>query len=141
MSFRNQIIVILSCYFVSFIFIRGFLYGIKRYQLNNSAYKKRKKDESFLEWLFYSRYRKEIPKILFILYICVLFIHPICILACLLMYFIELQSALAYVLVTGLAIIDVIWISLIGLLFWSLRPGFAYERWINKNRGQKGDRK
>ena len=47
MSFKNQVIVIILCYFLSVFFIRGFLYGIIRYQLNNSAYKKRKKGTTF----------------------------------------------------------------------------------------------
>ena len=45
MSFKNQCVVIILCYFISLLFVRGFLYGIKRYQLNNSAYKKRKKEK------------------------------------------------------------------------------------------------
>ena len=78
MSLKNQIVVIFLCFLVSFIYIRGFLYGIKRYQLNNSAYKKRKKGETFKEWLFYIRYKEEIPKILRVLYYSVLIIHPTC---------------------------------------------------------------
>ena len=38
MSFKNQCVVIILCYFISLLFVRGFLYGIKRYQLNNSAF-------------------------------------------------------------------------------------------------------
>ena len=45
MSFKNQIIVILLCFLIAFLDVRGFLYGVKRYQLNNSAYKKRKKEK------------------------------------------------------------------------------------------------
>ena len=48
MSLRNQIIVILCCYFVSFFFIRSFINGINRYLLNNNAYKKKKKTNPFL---------------------------------------------------------------------------------------------
>ena len=83
MSLRNQIIVILLCFLISFFELRVFLYGIKRYQLNNSAYRKRKKGENFKEWLFYSRYKEEIPKILRTLYYSVLIIHPTCLIGCL----------------------------------------------------------
>ena len=69
MNFRRQIFVIVTSYLLSFLFIRGFLWGVKEYPLNNSARKKRKKGETFKEWFLYSRYRKEIPKILLILYL------------------------------------------------------------------------
>ena len=62
MRFLNQIIISSLCFLVSFIFLRGFLYGIKRYKINNSAYKKRKKDETIKEWFFYSRYKDILPK-------------------------------------------------------------------------------
>ena len=47
MSLGGQMFVILGSYALALMFIRGFLYGVKRYQLNNSAYKKRKRQESF----------------------------------------------------------------------------------------------
>ena len=137
MSIKNQILVILLCYFIALLFIRGFLYGIKRYQLNNSAYKKRKKGETFKEWLFYSRYKEEIPKILRILYFIVLIIHPICLFACFFLHIISLPLCIGGVLATAIAGLDVVWILVISLLFWSPGRDFAFERWITKKRGQK----
>ena len=137
MSFRNQVIVIFLCYFLSLLFIRGFLYGIKRYQLSNSGYKRRKKRESFKEWLFYSKYKEEIPKILRVLYYTVLIIHPVCLIACLLAYFITLPLNIGGALAIFIAGFDVLWMLVIALLFWSPRSDYAYERWITKKNGQK----
>ena len=139
MIFKNQVIVILLCYFISLLFVRGFLYGIKRYQLNNSAYKKRKKGETFKEWLFYSRYKEEIPKILRILYYIVLIIHPMCIIAALFACIIPLNLGKA--IEFFIAGFDAFWMLVIALLFWSPGPGYAYERWIAKKRGQNRKKK
>lgn len=137
MSFKNQVIVILLCYFISLLFARGFLYGIKRYQLNNSAYKKRKKGETFKEWLFYNRYKEEIPKILRALYYTVLIIHPVCLIACVFAYVITSSLSPGGALAIFIAGFDVVWMLVIALLFWSPGRDYAYERWITRKRGQK----
>lgn len=137
MSFKNQVIVILLCFFIAFIYVRGFLYGIKRYQLNNSAYKKRKKGENFKEWLFYSRYKEELPKILRLLYYTVLIIHPVCLIACSFANNIALPLNLGGALAIFIAGFDVVWMLVIALLFWSPGRDFAYERWITKKRRNK----
>ena len=137
MSFKNQVIVILLCFLIAFLDIRGFLYGIKRYQLNNSAYKKRKKGETFKEWLFYGRYKEEIPKILRVFYYTVLIIHPVCLIACVFAHIITLPLNLGEALAFFIAGFDVVWMLVIALLFWNPGPDYAYERWITKKRGQK----
>ena len=43
MSIERQIILLVLSELLSFIYFRGFIVGIKFYQLNKSAYKKRKK--------------------------------------------------------------------------------------------------
>lgn len=141
MSLGRQVIMILLCSFIALPFIRGFLYGIKRYQLNNSAYKKRKKQESFKEWLFYSRYKEEIPKILRILYFVVLILHPAGIITCLFVYIIRVPWNIGEMLALEIATFDGIWMLIIELLFWSPGPDFAFERWIKKTRGQKPKKK
>ena len=141
MSFKNQVVVILLCYFISFVFVRGFLYGIKRYQLNNSAYKKRKKGETFKEWLFYSKYKEELPKMLRVLYYTVLIIHPVCLIACVFTYIIKLSLNLGGAVAIFIAGFDVVWMLVIALLFWSPGPDYAYERWITKKRRQKRKKK
>ena len=141
MNLTNQIVVIFLCNIISFIYIRGFLYGIKRYQLNNSAYKKRKNGETFKEWLFYSRYKEEIPKILCVLYYTVLIIHPVCLMACLFTYIITLPLNIGGLLAIFIAGFDAIWMLVIALLFWSPGRDYAYGRWITKKRGQNRKKK
>jgi len=141
MSLGRQFILILIGYSLALIFIRGFLYGVKRYQLNNSAYKKRKRQESFKEWLFYSRYKEEIPKILRILYFVVLIVHPVAIIACLFVYLIKVPWNIGEMLAIHIFRFDFIWIMAIALLFWSPGPDFAFDRWIKKTRGQKPKKK
>ena len=140
MSFKNQIIVIVLCFLIAFLDVRGFLYGVKRFQLNNSAYKKRKKGETFKEWLFYSRYKEEIPKTLRVLYYTVLVIHPVCLIACVFTYIITLSLNLGGALAIFIAGFDVVWMLVIALLFWSPGRDYAYERWITKKRGQNRKR-
>lgn len=141
MSLKNQMVVIVLCFLISLLDIRGFFYGIKKYQLNNSAYKKRKKGETFKEWLLYSRYKEEIPKILRVLYYSVLIIHPVCLLTCLFIYIIELPLSVGGILATAIAGFDVVWMLVISLLFWTPGRDYAYERWITRKRGQTRKKK
>ena len=68
LTLAEQLFILSACSIGSFFDIRGFLYGLKLYQLNNSAYKKRKKNESLKEWFLYTRYKEEIPKIFRVYY-------------------------------------------------------------------------
>ena len=131
MSIKLQIFALLSCFLLSFIYIRSFLYGVKRFQLNNSSFKKRKKKESFIEWLLYSRYREEIPKVLLGLYFFVLFIHSLGVFVCLCLYFIKLHLLIGAVITKIVIYFDASWI-IIALLFWSPGRDYAYGRWISK---------
>ena len=127
-------------FLLSFLPLRSFLYGIKRYQLNKSAYKKRKKGENFKEWLFCSRFKEEIPKIVRLLYYAVLIIHPGGVIVCL---FADTILSLDFggALAISIAGFDVVWMLAIALLFWTHGSGLAYERWIAKKRGQNRKKK
>ena len=137
MSIERQILVVVLCYPLAFWFIRGFLWGVKRYSFNTSAYKKRKKGQTFKEWFLYSRYREEIPKILLVLYFTVVFIHPFVLVLCVVFNFLETLNGVGDALARGIVIFDYVWYLLILLLFWSSHPGFAYKRWIPKRDEQQ----
>ena len=137
MLLKHQILVIVICYIASFLEIRLFNSGIKRYQLNNSAYKKLKKSETFKEWLFYDKYKELIPKSLLILYFVILFIHPFCIVTCIILDIIELSSFVGKKIAIFIIIFHGIWACVLALMFWRKKPGFAFDRWIKKNKGQK----
>ena len=141
MSLKNEMIAVLGMFFLSFIYLRGFLYGVKTYQLNTSAYKKRKKGETFGEWLVYSRYKEEIPKALRVLYFVVLFSHPACVIICALLHLTGLSGNVDEALVMSIVVFDLIWLMILALLFWSPGPDFAYDRWIRKKRGMKRKRR
>ena len=142
MSLANALLVIFLLYIFAIISLRAFLEGAIMYQLNRSAYKKREKGKNFNEWLFYSRYKEEIPKILRILYYTVLLIHPVFIIACVLLYIMKLPLNLYRELVTFIIIFDFVWYMLIQVLFWHPRGTYIpYERWITKKRGQKKQKK
>ena len=118
MTLKNQILVIFLCFTLSFVYIRGFLSGVKTYQLNNSAYKKRKKGETFLEWLSYSRYKEEIPKILRVFYFAVLFVHLSCIIICLFLYMIKLPMNIGGAIATALVTPHMLVIGLGAMFSW-----------------------
>ena len=135
----EQLIVDAGVFFVSFVAIRAFLGGLIRYLLNNSAYKKRKKGETFKEWLFYSRYKEEIPRRLRRFYFFILFIHPASMIASIVQYFIAFPPHvdLGYLLSSTIFLFDAVWITVTALLFWTPGRGLAYERWISKKHGKK----
>ncbi len=119
MDLAEQVIVIFSTFVLSFFYLRCFFYGIKLYQLNKSAYKKRKKGETFKEWFLYSRYTEEIPKILRIFYFSVILIHAISLLTCIFFDTIGLTLSVGDLVARIIFFFDGIWILIIGLLFWS----------------------
>lgn len=141
MSLRNEIIALLLSFLLCFFYIRCFLNGLKTYQLNNSAYKKRKKGETFGEWLIYSRYKEEIPKSLKVLYFIVLFSHPAAVMICVLLHLIRLSGDVDKILTHTIMIFDAIWVVALELLFWTPGLGYAYDRWIRKKRGMKRKRR
>lgn len=137
MNFRNQIILICLQLLISFLLLRQFIGGIKLYQLNRSAYKKRKKGETLKEWFFYSRYREEIPKIIIWFYLGVIVIHCICLIICTALYFTNHSYAVGRIIALVIYWFDAFWIILFIILF--NRPSsrdWAYDRWITKRRGK-----
>ena len=132
----NDLKAILLFYPVAFVIIRSNISGILDYQLNRSALKKRKKDETVKEWLLYSRFREEIPKAILVLYFVILAVHPAAMLVCYIVYranFPEIGRGTVYFMLS----FNAAWTSVLSLLF---RPGkdkrIRYERWIKRRRGQ-----
>lgn len=141
MSFKNQTIVFVLCFLLSFYYIRLFIYGIKRYQLNLSAYKKRKKGESFKEWLFLCRYKEEIPKKIRFFYYFILIIYPILFMVSFFAYIINLQFNIGDLLARFAFYFTGLWVLVTVLLYWSPNAPLKYERWIKKTRGKRKNKK
>ena len=137
MSFGKQIFVVVFMYLVSFIYIRGFLSGLKRYQLTDKVIKKRNMGQTFKDWFLYSRYREEIPKILLNLYFVVVVIHPIVLIFFIIFNFLSPSGGIGDILIKGILVFDLLWIIILRLLFWQKKPGEKYERWIKKRSSKK----
>ena len=128
-----------------FCYLRAFLSGLKHYQLNNSAYKKRKKGETLKEWFLYSRYREEIPKFLLVLYFSFILMHLIGLILCIFFYITIMSLETGRIILKVMFYVDLTWSLLLYLLFWNRRnePGerVKYSRWITKRRGKTRDEK
>ena len=134
--------------FIGFLFIRSFIGGIPMYMLNTSAYKKRKKRQSFKEWFLYSRYKEEIPEFFRFLYFFILFLYLACIVTDTLLYLIflskdgnfEVGRKIAKGIYYFLTFFNSICMVIISILFRSEKGReeyYAYERHIKKKRGQQ----
>lgn len=80
-----HIVVIVLGGMLRFIFVRGYIGLIINYCLNTSAGKKRRKGQSFKEWLTFSRYRDIIPYKFMVFYYSYPLIYVLSIFAILIM--------------------------------------------------------
>lgn len=110
MNISVQILFISAFYVRGFIHLRVILYGIKRYVLNNSAYKKRKKCENILEWFTYSRWRNVIPKFFIIFYFAIVVIHPTLLILCVILNKLGLDYFYGEFIVYVTVLFDSLWI-------------------------------
>ena len=148
MNLGHQIILICIPAPLCFIFIRAIFSGIKDYQLNKSALKKRKKGETFIQWLVYSKFKEEIPFgwRLFYYIVCIL---PLCgIASCLVLRLIDLELSFTVgrKIAVGIAYFDATWVTILGWMFHNRNPkknGYdaPFARWFRKKRGMTRKRK
>ena len=127
------------CHWLSFIvYIHSRIYKWReRLSVEHQCHKKRNKGQTFKEWFLYSRYREEIPKILLILYFVVVAIHPLVLIFCVIFSFIKPLEWVGPVLAKGISAFDVIWILILHILFCQIKPGYKYERWIERRKGNR----
>ena len=131
------VFVLLAFLIYSFVFLRCFFSGLKRYQLNKSAIKKRAKEETLKEWLIYSKYRDVIPKMLIVLYLLILCVHIGAVIVCCILLFTGDYYDILRAVTLSIVGFDFIWGLGLKLLYWDRGPGWAYERWISKKCGMK----
>ena len=142
MIFDNPLLLITLASLFGFCYVRSFISGLIYYMLNKNAYRKRKKGQTFKEWLLYSRFQVEVPKFIRIFYYSILISHPICFGVCILTFFITGSHVVGGVIAQ---IVVCFWLSIIileGILFGSPkhRDGPRYDRWIEK-KGRNKPRK
>lgn len=134
MNISDQILAISLMYAQSFIYLRVILYGIKRYVLNNSAYKKRKKGENIREWFTYSRWRNVIPKFFIIFYFVIVVIHPILLILCVILNKLGLDDSYGECIALVTISFGYIWIS--AFLIFQARDyfGLIHRRGMGKRK-------
>ncbi|MBE6537467.1 MAG: hypothetical protein E7673_05890 [Ruminococcaceae bacterium] len=142
MRLRDQIILICIPIPLCFIFIRCVFATIKRYQMNKSALKKRKKDETFIQWLVYSKFKEEIP-FQWRLFYYIVSILPFCaIISCVLLYFIDsdISFSIGRKIAVGMTHFQGTWVTIVSWMFHSrdkYKGAGVCARWIRKKRGMK----
>lgn len=121
-----------------FVYFRSFISGIQFYQLNKSAYNKRKKGETIKEWLLYSKFKHEIPPLIRILYYTFLLLHLLSISLPIALYIMSRSLDISRKIIYGLFIVDCISMVFVRLLFYTSSGNkWDYSRWIPKARGRK----
>ena len=142
MSFESQIAVIVLLYLIMFLGLRGFFVGIASYQLNRSAYKKRRKGQTLKEWLLCSRFKNEIPKVLLFLYYSTALLHICCLLACTILHFLNFGIVAGDMIARIVYYVDNGIVFILTVLFINPKLGVPdLSRWITKRRGQKSKKK
>ena len=128
------ILILLPYLILVLFFYRGFIDGYIGYALNRSSEKKRKKDTTLLDRLFFRRFRDVIPKSILYPYYFFLLIYPVVSIICLVFYLVvpEQGVELAESLSRMLLKINVIYFIAIDILFWQAEPGWKYERWYKR---------
>ena len=139
MLLENQILAFLVSFFLFFFYLRMFFWGMKSYQLNKSAYKKKKKDETFVQRLLYVKFKEEIPLGWRLFYYFFCLSHFACILVCVVLRLIsaEISWNIGGKIAKWCVYFDFLWNSVVLLAFHSRDPlnAVKYERWIKKKRG------
>ena len=137
MDLERQILLVVIGYLLSFIYIRGFISGEKDYQLNTSAIKKETRDRLSKSGFYTAGFVKKFLKILLILYFVVVVIHPLVLIFCVIFSFIKPLEWVGPVLAKGIFWFDWIWMLILHLLFFQVKPGYKYERWIERRKGNR----
>lgn len=132
MSYGRQILSILLLYLVSYVLVRLVVSSVKDYYYNNSSQKKIKKTETFKERFFYKKYPK-IPKIFIVLHNCILVIHPIVLVLCVICNYVKPLQQFGTYLLDFLILANGTWALVITVMFWSpTSTKFRFDRWLKK---------
>lgn len=133
----SQILVMPLIFFLTLFLLRWMYVSIIDYQLNNSARKKRRKGQTFKEWLLYSRYKEEIPPFLIYLYFTFIIVNVILYIVALLLYFLN-NAHLLYITFVIMACVDYGLTFILEICFYGRRKNgqtyYKVERWITKKK-------
>lgn len=134
MNTTNQLILVFLFLIMTFFFFRVFFFGLKRFFFNNSAYKKRKKGQAFVEWLLYKRYWNWFPKSWLWIYYIGTMLHILVMVFCICMSLTN-QECVGEIAARGIYYVDLVFYVIVLLLFWRPKDReFVYGRWIDKRK-------
>lgn len=130
-------LLILVVFLLTFCYLRNLNSQIIDYQVNKSARRKRKKGQTFIEWLIYKRYRNEIPRILFITYFASLIFNFITFVLSVIFLALYLED-FAFIVFKWSVGVDYGLMFILNIAFYGRRKnGQTYtkiERWIIKKK-------
>lgn len=96
---------------------------------------------TFQEWFLYTRYRKELPKILVRLYFVITVGHPLVLAVCFLLYLVGPYPEIGGNIAKGAMWFDIGWVLILEIAFWNWPERTPYySRWI-KRRGMPPKKK
>ena len=122
--------------FVGIFFLRSFINAIIHYQINKSAYRKRREGQNFIDWFLYRRFKDEIPHFFRILYTTFLIVPFVGIFLSLLNNCFFGQSEVTRTIFKVFWRSEEAFIILLFLLFRGRGGKLKISRWIEKRRGQ-----
>ncbi len=126
-------LILIFCYLFQVWVLRGFIRGLLYWQLNKSAYKKRKKGESLKERIMFSNFRDIIPRSLLIFFGIMSSVPIISLVVCLIFHFLNIFQELSD-LIAELNFYFLLWLVILEAFFWSPSGKREYGRWINKRK-------
>lgn len=133
-------LLILVVFLLTFCYLRNLNSQIIDYQVNKSARRKRKKGQTFIEWLIYKRYRNEIPRVLLITYFACLIFNFITFVISITSLVLDFED-FAFIVFKWSVGVDYGLIFILGIAFYGRRKnGQTYtkiERWITKKRNKR----
>lgn len=125
-------IVFVLLYFLTMVEMRLFMNELTMFYYNKSRIKKIKKEENIIDKLLYWKYKDRVPKLFYILYYLMLLLHPIAIIAYLILSKISLLESYANWVIGAVALYDFIYVNGILILFWSNKSGWNFGKWLKK---------
>ncbi len=133
----SDILIMLLVFLLSFFLLRGLFWNIIIFQLNNKARKKAREGQSFKEWLFYLRYRTEIPKFLILTYLAFLLVNLFVLSSAILFFYLNFIDYIS-IGFKALVIIDFGLIIILDVCFYGRRKNgqtyYKVERWVKKRK-------
>jgi hypothetical protein len=134
MNIAYELLGISFAFLYTFVAFRLLFWSIIDYLLKKNKKIKIKKGQSFMEWLLYTRFRNEIPRILLYLYYTMISLHLISYLCVLMAITFNTFINIAQTINKNIPIIDIFILMILVIVFYSPERDLNIGRWIKKRR-------